>query len=151
MIIKNRDGEIIFKGVDVRGANLRYTDLHGVDLHGADLRGADLHGADLRGADLSGADLHGADLRGADLRGADLRGADLSGANLSGAIIQINGSCHQFIYVESCHQIQIGCLIYPVEYWIKNYKTIGKENNYSNEQIEEYFKYYKCIINLKEI
>ena len=74
---------------------------------------------------------------------ANLLEANLRGANLSGVIIQINGSRHQFIYVESCNQIQIGCLIYAVEYWIENYKIIGKENDYSGEQIQEYFKYIK--------
>ena len=85
MIIKNKQGVVIFSGADLHCANLRDADLRGANLFGADLRNANLSGADLRNADLSGADLRDASFSGANLCNADLSGADLSGANLRSA------------------------------------------------------------------
>jgi uncharacterized protein YjbI with pentapeptide repeats len=163
-LIKNRGANLY--GADLRGANLRGADLReanlyeadlrganlrGADLRGADLRGADLRGANLRGADLRGADLRGANLRGADLRGADLRGADLYGANLYGAdlygakiklpIISIAGSMHFFFYQSG--NITIGCESHSIEYWLIMYNIIGREYDYTPEQIREYGEYIK--------
>jgi hypothetical protein len=42
-------------------------------------------------------------------------------------------------------QIQIGCEIHSIEYWIENYKKIGLVNSYSDEQIEEYGEYIRMI------
>jgi hypothetical protein len=168
--IKNRfSGDIIIVGEyesvkdaveKNRGANLRGANLSGADLEGADLRGANLGGADLGGADLEGANLEGADLRGANLRGADLEGADLEGANLEGAnlrganlrgadsegangiklpIISISGSMHSLQYMNE--HIKIGCIEYHIEYWKIMYDVIGRENNYTDEQIAEYKSY----------
>ena len=72
MIIKNKEGEVIFEGDNLQGADLQYANLRGANLRGANLRGANLLGANLRDADLQGADLQYAYLRGADLRGAYL-------------------------------------------------------------------------------
>jgi len=62
MVIKNKDGIVIFKGTNLHRANLR----------GANLRGANLREANLYGANLCEADLYGADLREANLHRADL-------------------------------------------------------------------------------
>jgi len=72
MIIKNKEGVVIFEGDNLQGADLQYANLRGANLRGANLRGANLLGANLRDADLQGADLQYANLRGADLRGAYL-------------------------------------------------------------------------------
>ena len=165
--IKNRStGEIILcgdyesikeclkknSGADLSGADLSRADLRGADLSGADLRGADLSRADLSRADLSRADLSRAYLRGADLRGADLSGADLYWADLRGAgniqmpIINLNGSRHHFFYLNG--EIQIGCEKHTIEHWKENYSEIGKANEYTEEQIKEYFGYINMINNL---
>jgi len=92
----------------------------------------------LRYADLSYANLRGANLRGANLRGADLRGADLRGANLNGVrgIISFNLDRHALIYHKN--GINIGCESHSLNYWLKNYKKIGKKNGYSQDEIEVY-------------
>jgi len=145
------------KGADLREAYLRRADLREADLKGAYLGGADLRraylvGADLRGAYLGGADLRGADLREADLRGAylggaDLRGADLREADLRGAylgetgIIAIQGSMHRIICI-SRDEICVGCERHSLTDWIKTYRSIGKNNDYTHAQIEEYGKWF---------
>jgi hypothetical protein len=77
MIIKNKEGVVIFEGDNLQGADLQYANLRGANLRYANLQDANLQDADLQYADLQGADLQGADLQYANLRGADLRGAYL--------------------------------------------------------------------------
>ena len=127
----------------------------GADLYEADLIGADLYGANLYGANLIGADLRWANLREANLREADLRGADLRWANLYEAvgitlpIISISGSLHTLQYMAG--KIKIGCENHALDKWIKDYKEIGKRNNYAPEQIKEYGEYIKmCAKFVKE-
>jgi hypothetical protein len=43
-------------------------------------------------------------------------------------------------------QIQIGCQILPCEEWLQKYEAIGSEEEYSDEQVEEYGKLIKLII-----
>jgi hypothetical protein len=125
-----------------RGANLGGANLRGAYLEGAYLRGANLGGANLGGAYLEGANLEGANLEGAYLRGAYLEGAYLRGANgIKLPIINIQGSVHHLFYMDG--KISIGCESHTVKKWIDDYKLIGKRNNYTDEQIEEYYKYIK--------
>ena len=35
--------------------------------------------------------------------------------------------------------ITIGCEQHSIDYWLENYEKIGEANNYTNEQIEEYY------------
>ena len=118
--------------------------LRGADLREADLSGADLSWADLRGANLSWADLSGADLRGANLRGADLRGADLRGADLRGQpFIRMHGSRHEI----NAHgkTVRIGCHLNDIAWWLEHYKAVGRAENYTPDQVEEYGQYLKLI------
>jgi uncharacterized protein YjbI with pentapeptide repeats len=144
------------RGADLCGADLRGADLCGADLCGANLCGADLCGANLRGADLCGADLCGANLRGADLCGANLRGADLCGANLREAdlcganlcgakqcVLRIQGSRHEITCVDD--DVRIGCHRRTLAQWLTIYAKIGAEENYSAEQIAEYWAHLKHI------
>ena len=158
-IIINGEYNSLLKSIEENKHSLTYADLHGADLHGAnltganltganlccaDLIGADLRHADLHGADLYGADLYGADLRHADLHGADLHGADLHGANLQGTDLKIHfivGSSHVVQFLDN--NIKIGCEYHSLAYWLVMYDVIGKENNYTDEQIKEYHEYIK--------
>ena len=51
--------------------------------------------------------------------------------------LTITGSAHTVSLV-SYTQIAVGCEIHDFAYWLKNYKTVGKENGYTPEQIKEY-------------
>jgi len=76
------------------------------------------------------------------LRDANLIVANLIGANLRGAdlpIITIIGSVHSLQF--SNNKIRIGCEYFTAEHWLENYESIGKENNYTVEQLKEYKKY----------
>ena len=140
---------------DLSGANLFEADLSKADLSGANLSGAYLFRANLSEADLSKADLSEADLSEADLSGANLSEADLSEANLSKADLSGADLSHikgkeVYIYAGSKHmaysidgKIKIGCQEHTIEYWIENGVRIGKINNYSDKEIEQYIKWIK--------
>ena len=134
-------------GADLYGADLSEANLHGADLYGADLYGADLYGADLSVANLYGANLSRANLHGADLYGANLHGADLYGANLSYIkninIYTFNSSRH-FAYMAN-GLITIGCQTNSIEHWLENYKAIGQEASYSEQEIENYGNWIKLM------
>jgi hypothetical protein len=162
------------RGADLYYANLRGANLRGADLCGANLRGANLCGANLRDANLCDADLRDADLRDADLRGADLCDADLyyadlCDANLYGAnvrdanlyyadlrgadfdkntvpIISILGSKHHVYYFKNI--LRIGCYSKTIEEWEKEYKIIGEDEKYSEQEIKEYYNYIIAIKNI---
>ena len=84
--------------------------------------------------------------KGADLSMANLYGANLSGADLSGAesiklpIISISGSKHS-LWAQNDGNIRIGCENHSIAEWKKDYKEIGKNEKYTEEQIKEYYKY----------
>ena len=90
-----------------------------------------------------------ADLSEADLRGANLRGADLRGAKLSEALIFIHGSRHQLQYNKEINELRIGCHVHSLDKWLKSYKSIGDEECYTEEQIEEYKQYMDMLAVLK--
>ena len=86
------------------------------------------------------ANLRGADLRGADLRGADLSHAELSYAELSYAI----GDEYSLFYGgkhsgwATCSHVGVGCEMHTHAEWRKRFVEIGKENEYTDEEIERY-------------
>ena len=119
--IKNRfTGEIIVSG--------KYESLRdAVEKNGASLNMASLDMASLNGASLDGASLYGASLE-----------------NTSGAVyplISISGTMHLFCYYDG--HITIGCEYHHIEYWLIMYEAIGRENDYTPEQIAEYGRYIK--------
>ena len=142
-----------FRGAYLRGADLRDAYLRGANLRGADLRsaclqdaclqGADLRGAYLQGAYLQDAYLQGAYLRGAYLQGAYLQGAYLRGADLQGAkgitpkVLQIGGS-RDWVIVHKYGQVQIGCMQETLEWWEDHYRAVGRKEDYTAEEVEEY-------------
>ena len=96
----------------------------------------------------------GANLRGANLWGANLRGANLWGANLRGAngitlpIVNVAGTKDEVYYHNGI--IQIGCNKFAVDYWLQNAEKIGKDAEYTEEEIAEYIKYIKAIAEIVE-
>lgn len=66
--------------------------------------------------------------------------AILHNAILNGLII-INGSRDIFQAYDS--HIKIGCEFHHLEYWKIMYDIIGREYNYTESQIAEYYSYIK--------
>ena len=122
-------------------------DLQSANLRGTYLRGADLQSADLQSADLSGANLYRADLYRANLTGANLIRANLQSADLSeikGKEILTFQAGKDFAY--SCDGfIKIGCMEHPIEYWLNNFEEIGKDNDYTENEIKRYGGFIKYI------
>jgi len=107
-----------------------------------DLSSADLREAYLREADLTGANLYKADLTGADLYKANLIGANL--INVKGKnIITYSRGQHQLTYVDG--DVRIGCQYHPLNYWITNGERIGKDAEYTVEQINHYMTFIRSL------
>ena len=146
-VILERD---TLKGADLRGADLRNADLRDADLRRAILTDADLRDADLRRAILTDADLEDANLRGADLKGADFRDADLTDADLTYADLTNTFGIYTFklergLIIAHASQVQIGCEKHSIDHWLVHYKEIGKNNEYTDKQIEMYGKALELI------
>jgi len=105
--------------------------------------GANLSGANLSRANLSGADLSGANLSGADLSRADLSGADLSFTCIFGLYL---GKHFVFGWKKTKEiVIKIGCIEHTAKEWKKEFKKIGKNENYTPKEIEAYGRGIKFI------
>ena len=66
------------------------------------------------------------------------------GAGAEPIIISINGSGH-FVSYWGQDRIDIGCNKDSIKKWLDKYVEIGKNNGYSDQQIEEYGKYINLI------
>ena len=93
-------------------------------------------------ADLSYADLRYAELRSANLRYANLSSANLSYANLSYADL-ISANLLTFQYQQhqaycTGERLIIGSLDKPLVEWVSDFENIGKDNGYTDLQIEMY-------------
>jgi hypothetical protein len=129
--IKNRFNEKIMYAGNYRNVKELIIEENIKDLRHADLRYSDLTDADLRYSDLTDADLLFADLSNSDLRYADLP--------KNYKYLDLNGSKHRLkLYSD---RVLIGCENHSLEFWLLMYDTIGKENDYTEEQINEYKKY----------
>ena len=61
----------------------------------------------------------------------------------------IHASRHTITYW-GCDAIQIGCKQYTIFEWLSNYENIGRSNNYSDKEIEEYWMYIDMIKHIHE-
>lgn len=86
----------------------------------------------------------------ANLSGADLRGADLNGADLSEAIINTIPILRGYFGQHSCYAtkdiIRIGCKEMTHADWLKKYKEIGKQENYSDFETKMYGAFIKMAV-----
>ena len=64
--------------------------------------------------------------------------------------IQIQGTRH-FINESQKGFINIGCIELTIKKWMKAYKIIGKRENYTKQEIEEYGEYIKLIDKINKI
>src|SRR3990167_10865874 len=89
-----------------------------------------------------------ADLSFANLSKANLFFANLSKANLSGAANITTFISGQHLGVAYGEKIQIGCIDLTVNQWLETFEKIGKENNYTVEQIKAYGGFIKLYAEL---
>jgi hypothetical protein len=142
---EGKEGECAdLRGAYLEGVNLREANLHGANLYKAYLKDANLLGANLSRANLKGAYLMGANLHAVNFEGVNLQGASLQGANLKYAGIFSFQAGVDFGYSFN-GRIKIGCHDYPIEYWLENYKQIGKAAKYTKEEIKLYGSIIKFI------
>jgi len=73
--------------------------------------------------------------------------AQVSGNAWDKSPLQVQGTKH-FITACSKTELQIGCHRFSFSHWKKNFKTIGKENGYTPDEIKEYGMYIDLAIKL---
>ena len=149
-----------FYGGDFRGGNFHGGNFHGGDFRGGDFHGGYFHGGYFRGGDFYGGDFYGGNFRGGDFYGGNFHGGYFHGGNFYGGnfyggnfrggdyevlMLQIQGSKH-FCYAYFSEEdnsvcLGIGCERHTIEWWLENYASIGQEENYTDEQVDEYKLY----------
>lgn len=123
--------------VNLVGASLIKTNLSGANLSSAQLPRATLYNANLFKANLRDANLIAAHLGGANLNKVNLTGANLTGANLTDTCIVGFYIKKDFGYFYN-NTVKILCEEHSLDYWLKNYKQIGKMQGYSKDDIYNY-------------
>ena len=122
---------------------------HGIK-NGVIFNHASLNGASLNRASLNDALLNHASLYGASLYHASLKGALLNRASLNDASGIYFSKFDMHIAYATSAGILIGCKWHSVNHWLKNYKEIGRNSEYSEIQIEMYGAWIKIVAeNLK--
>ena len=139
-----------FYGGDFRGGDFRGGDFYGGDFYGGDFRGGDFYGGDFYGGNFRGGDFYGGNFHGGYFHGGNFYGGNFHGGNFRGGdyevlMLQIQGSKH-FCYAYFSEEdnsvcLGIGCERHTIEWWLENYASIGQEENYTDEQVDEYKLY----------
>jgi hypothetical protein len=140
-------------GIDFSGANLSSCFMPRVNLRRSNLSGASLYNSCMDNSDFAYANLTGADLRYSGLRGSIffksiLKEINLSCSFLSGAILEsVKGkdilsfsfNKHHTYYYDG--ELQIGCITNRLDWWLRNYKEVGDNNGYSEQEISMYHEF----------
>mgnify|MGYP003478722670 CR=1 FL=1 len=118
---------------------------HGGNFHGGDFSGGYFRGGDFRGGDFYGGDFRGGDFHGGYFHGGNFHGGNFRGGDYEVLMLQIQGSKH-FCYAYFSEEdnsvcLGIGCERHTIEWWLENYASIGQEENYTDEQVDEYKLY----------
>ena len=71
---------------------------------------------------------------------ARISGGVIYGGKWSTTPLFLTGSCHSLTNCKPGY-IQIGCHCKTIDWWVKNYRDIGKKEGYTDEQIAEYGLY----------
>ena len=119
--------------------------LHKLWLETNGLKGelANLSRVDLFEADLRYFDLRRADLRGADLRRADLRGADL--ANVKSTVILATFQLNKYSASLIGDMLRIGCKHKTLKKWVKDGKSIGRNEGFTEVEIKNHLMIIKAL------
>jgi len=60
------------------------------------------------------------------------------GDKYDGPILYINGSVHPITVCCPSSEIQIGCKRHSREWWLEHFREVGRDQNYTVQQIDEY-------------
>jgi hypothetical protein len=137
----------VIRGGEIRGGVIRGGVIRGGVIRGGVIRGGVIRGGVIRGGVIRGGVIRGGEIRGGVIRGGVIRGGVIRCGDWSKAPLQIQGSRH-FVNVCNKFVLRIGCNEFTFEHWKENFKTIGKENGYTAEEITEYGLYINLVIKI---
>ena len=136
---------LIFEKANFYGGYFHGGDFYGGDFRGGDFYGGDFYGGNFRGGDFYGGNFHGGYFHGGNFYGGNFHGGNFRGGDYEVLMLQIQGSKH-FCYAYFSEEdnsvcLGIGCERHTIEWWLENYASIGQEENYTDEQVDEYKLY----------
>jgi len=109
------------------------------------IRGGEIWGGEILGGEIRGGVIRGGVIRGGVIRGGVIRGGVILGGVILKSPLQFQGSGH-FSIVCKPGFLKIGCNEFDFKYWSKNFKLIGEENNYTEQEISEYGMWIKIVL-----
>ena len=142
-------GEI--RGGVIRGGEIRGCEIWGGEIRGGVIRGGEIWGGVIRGGVIRGGVIRGGEIRGGEIRGGEIWGGEIWGGEIWGgkyeiSLLQIQGTRH-YCYATPTDSgeihLGIGCHINTIAYWLENYVSVGQSEDYSPDEIAEYFEYIK--------
>lgn len=120
----------IFRGGIFLDGIFHYGTFKGGDFYGGSFLGGSFLGGTFKSGYFHAGVFHAGDFCGGTFKGGEWRKSPLS----------IKGTKHLVVKVEDDF-LCIGCEKRPISEWLENYEKIGRENEYSNEEILEYKEY----------
>ena len=120
-------------------------EIHGGLIHGGRIRGGVIYSGEIYSGEIFNGIIYSGVIYCGVIRGGEIHGGKIHGGIIYGGIwkkspLQIQGS-RNFINTSNNNSITIGCITNTIDEWLLEYKKIGKDNNYTLEQIEEYYNY----------
>ena len=79
--------------------------------------------------------------------GVFVHGGTIWGGEIEENVLVIMGSRYTLTAPSKPGHICIGCEVHTVKHWLKNYKEIGKDNSFTDNQITEYHDYINLAAN----
>jgi hypothetical protein len=134
------DGEFydgVFYGGVFYGGVFRGGWFYDGEFRGGEFRGGVFYDGEFYGGVFRGGWFYDGEFRGGEFRGGVFRGGVFRSGWL---ILQIQGSRH-FVNIPDGENIKIGCQEHPPKKWLSEFESIGKNNEYSENEIIEYKDY----------
>ena len=143
--LKSENSWIYEDAVCYKKGVIRGGEIWGGEILGGEIRGGVIRGGVIRGGVIRGGDIWGGDIWGGEIWGGVIWGGVILGGVILKSPLQFQGSGH-FSIVCKPGFLKIGCNEFDFKYWSKNFKLIGEENNYTEQEISEYGMWIKIVL-----
>ena len=138
-------GNAVIEGGKIKGGVIRGGEIYGGEIWGGKIYGGEIWGGGIYGGEIYGGWIYGGLILGGLINGGKFCGGEICDGIWDDNPLFIVGSKY-CIYIPEPGKIKIGCSTHTFDYWLKNYKRIGKEQGLSEKEIKEYGSYIKLFI-----
>ena len=124
-----------FKGIIANDAVIKWGKIYGGKIYGGKI-----YGGEIRNGKIYGGEIYGGKIYGGEIHGGRIYGGEIRGGIWKNKPYLVKKNKYEMCIPEP-GKIKIGCLTHTFDYWLKNYRKIGKEHGISEEEIKKYKKY----------